>query len=144
MSTYLGVNVNETMESIRYLMNKYKWMAADIEAPMPKAGVDIVAQTPISKQEREEIANLRSQGLSVKEISEKTGRSQPSVYTVLRASGISNIPQRKIYSLEFRAKAVAQVRAGRTCSQVANELKCSEKSVRSWYLHEEQNKQSAA
>lgn len=132
-------NVNDTMDSIRYLMKKYEWMASDVQNKgVLKKDKDLPPQTEMTDEEMDMMADLYKEGMEVKHIAAQMKRSCPSVYWALKDRGVFKGKVQKKYSKEFKAKAVADFKSGMKIQKVADKHKVSYKAVKKWIENENQ------
>lgn len=139
MTVSLGINVNETMESVRYLLHKYKWMAADANAPAPKAGKDVAPQTPITVEEEDQMVALYKTGLSVKKISQQVKRSSTSIYDILNQRKVFKPVVVNNYPLELKKKLIAERKAGATYPALEKKYNIPNGTIRDWFLNPKLN-----
>lgn len=77
-------NVSETMEAVRWMLNKHLKMAGTKNLPLPKNPPDRCYREKLSDQEKSAIMEMGKQKINVREIAKKIGRSHTSVGKFLK------------------------------------------------------------
>lgn len=88
-------NATDTMNSVRWLLNKYSWMAAVNDSQLPKGQKDNTYRPGLTDAEKKTILRLYSKGMSVYSIMEETGRSFMTIRKLLLAKGLYKGTQNK-------------------------------------------------
>lgn len=137
MSVYSG-NVSETMETVRYLFHKYKWMAADVDnKAVLRREKDIAYQIPISEEEMDEMVRLYTSGTQILDICKQTKRSAPSIYRVLKDRKVFKCKGNNKYDKEFKKKLISEILSGSSCKSVAAKHGVNERTLRDWVKYEQ-------
>ena len=95
------MDISTTMQSIRYLMNKYYPVFANQKLSQGMTKKEYVFRQPITAKEALDIYTDHLAGLSYKQIRERHKLSQPTVYRIIRQNegnlypNIDNISYKK-------------------------------------------------
>lgn len=81
-------NVSDTMASIRWMLNKYAWMASDNNQQLPVDPKDRPFRPGLSETEKKKIISLYKRGKSVEDICQHLNRSDTAIRNLLSASGL--------------------------------------------------------
>jgi DNA-binding NarL/FixJ family response regulator len=87
-------NVSETMASVRWLLQKYSWMSASNDMPLPKRPEDRYHHLVLTEEEKENIISLSNQGVKNRKIASITGRSHTTINNVLKKHRLNSTPTR--------------------------------------------------
>lgn len=79
------INATETMNSVRWLLNKYCWMSAGTDVELPKNPADRKFRPGLTPKEKKTIFRLHEKGYTVNQIAAKTGRSNTAVRNLIAA-----------------------------------------------------------
>lgn len=131
--------MTDTMESVRYLFNKYKWMAADVNADLStlRKDRDIPVQTPITEAEKDKMIDLYLKGLPIKEISKQVGRSGPSIYDTLKERKIYKRRINSNYPKSLKLKLIAERKAGANYTELEKKYNIHNSTIREWVTNED-------
>ncbi len=80
-------NATDTMNSVRWLLNKYRWMASENDSELPRNQKDRAFRPGLNDAEKKKILELYLRGLSVYQVAEETGRSATAVRKLLADLG---------------------------------------------------------
>jgi DNA-binding NarL/FixJ family response regulator len=72
-------NATDTMNSVRWLLNKYSWMSAGTDVELPKNPADRKFRPGLSPKEKKKILSLYEKGYTVNQIAATMGRSNTAV-----------------------------------------------------------------
>lgn len=81
-------NVSDTMASIRWMLHKYAWMAAENNQKLPVDPKDRPFRPGLSETEKKKIISLFKRGNSVDDICQQTNRSGTAIRKLLNSSGL--------------------------------------------------------
>ena len=79
------------MAGVRFMFEKYKWMAATKDHPLPKNVKDYKCHTVISPEEIVEIKRLHQTGMRTSQIAKQVNRSSSTVIGVIRNRSYKDI-----------------------------------------------------
>ena len=94
------MNVTETMDSVRWMMEKYQWMAADSKQPLPRNVKDFKFRATMTEQEVAEIKRLHKTGMRMSHIAKQVNRSFSSVLRTVRGRSYKDILAEREAKLE--------------------------------------------
>jgi len=78
------MTATQTMDSVRWMLNKYRWMSATKDHKMPKSAKDGTFKAPLSAKEKSEIMRLHKEGFTNAQIARMSNRSHAAVITTIR------------------------------------------------------------
>ena len=78
------MTATQTMDSVRWMLNKYRWMSATKDHKMPKSAKDRIFKAPLSMKEKSEILRLHKEGFTNAQIARMSNRSHAAVITTIR------------------------------------------------------------
>lgn len=78
------MTATQTMDSVRWMLNKYRWMSATKDHKMPKSAKDGIFKAPLSMNEKSEIMRLHKEGFTNAQIARMSNRSHAAVITTIR------------------------------------------------------------
>ena len=78
------MTATQTMDSVRWMLNKYRWMSATKDHKMPKSPKDRIFRAPLSMKEKSEIMRLHKEGFTNAQIARMSKRSHAAVITTIR------------------------------------------------------------
>ena len=94
------IDVSETMAGVRFMFEKYAWMAATKDHPMPKNAQDFAFRATMTEQEVDEIKRLHKTGMRMTHIAKQVNRSFSSVLRVVRGISYKKILAEREAKLE--------------------------------------------
>jgi IS30 family transposase len=94
------IDVSETMAGVRFMLEKYKWMAATKDHPLPKNVQDLKCRAPMTVGEILEIKRLHQSGMRVSHIAKQVNRSFSTVIRVIRGRSYKDIAAEREVKLE--------------------------------------------
>lgn len=83
------------MNSVRWLLNKYSWMAADDNCKLPVAQQDRAFRPGLSEKEKKQIYELYTKGIEVHSICSRMKRSDTAVRNYLKKTGLYTISKKR-------------------------------------------------
>jgi IS30 family transposase len=94
------IDVSETMAGVRFMFEKYAWMAATKDQPMPKNAQDYAFRATMTAQELYEIKRLHKTGMKMTHIAKQVNRSFSSVLRTIRGIAYKDIVKQREEKLE--------------------------------------------
>jgi len=85
------IDVSETMAGVRFMFEKYAWMAAKKNHPLPRNVQDYKCHTVMSLEEMAEIKRLHQTGMRTSHIAKQVNRSVSTVIRVIRGISYKDI-----------------------------------------------------